>query len=262
MSGLSISGNHPAAAWLTICLRHRGWPITWQADKLPDLNPGAYHHGISEQLGRTNLAWPPEWCYHTLEGLLYDTPSGKQLIHWPVSLLDLSAIWHDLCCEAAAQTEGKSGDVKLELSFMTQCETACPTGQIDLSPEVSPTGFLIQTQDGWQTQLGPAQTQRIRLSAETNHNPPCDEVLCHCLPQLSLPSTQHLIWQMPLPNLLPESIVSQTLYWLLLQDILHGLSHSSLQPQYLHQQVPAIWMRLQNHLSKMAKTQKFMPIPK
>lgn len=259
---LKITGNHPAGLWLAHCLHQRGWRISWTAETLPEqLGIGAYHDGLAAYFGRENLCFPPEWCMARLAGVQPEQTAGTGLFSWPVSLLDLNAIWVDLLSTAPC-VPLPDHTLTLFLGF-APC-TQCPPGvSTATSSAPVPSGFLIQQASSWSVRLGKQQV--LQMGPDEDSTAPSDPAQlrwCDCLPTLSQTHASQIVWLSPLPSLLPEAMLSQSMYWLLVQEVLAGLTDGSMQPQYLHAQWQACWQKVHQGLIMASKSQKFLPIPK
>lgn len=259
---LKITGNHPAGLWLAHCLHQRGWRISWTAEALPEsLAPGAYHHGVAAYFGRDSLCFPPEWCVTRLAGVQTEQTAGAGLFSWPVSLLDMNAIWTDL--QATAPCASLPAHV-LTLSLRFAPCTHCPQGVSSITPSAPvPSGFLMQQASSWTVRLG--KRRQLQMGPAANSTAPSDPAQlrwCGCLPVLSQTQAAQINWLSPLPSLQPEAILSQSMYWLLVQEVLGGLTDGSMQPQYLYPQWQACWQKVHQGLIMAAKSQKFLPIPK
>lgn len=255
---LKITGNHPAGLWLAHCLKLRGWEIHCEPEAPPvGIQPGAYHHALADSFGRESLSFPPEWCFSRLAGIQLETDTGTELCNWPVSLLDLTAIWQDLQPGTPHSTLA-TPPLKLQLGF-NDC-TGCAPGSLLATAEAPvPSGFLIQQNGGWSVRL--SAHQALHLLPRTCPDQPLLR-LCQCLPQLQQPDSQTLVWSCPFPSLLPEAMLAQSMYWLVLQEVLTGLSQGSMQPEGLYRQWQACWQKVHQGLIAMAKRQKFLPIPR
>ncbi|MBF2055029.1 MAG: hypothetical protein IGS03_16395 [Candidatus Sericytochromatia bacterium] len=254
---LKITGNHPAALWLAHCLHQRGWKIDCEPEKLPEgLLPGAYHHGLAGHFGHNSLSFPPEWCFSRLAGILPEQDTGSEVFAWPVSLLDLAAIWQDL--QATAPRSAVNGArFNLQLRF-TACADCIPSFSETTEPRV-PSGFLIQQNGSWSVRLNAGQQLTVQPPASQAQTA---EAVCKYLPALQQSDEQSLIWSCPLPSLRPESMLAQSMYWLVIQEVLAGLSTGSMRPQALYRQWQACWQKVHQGLIAMAKRQKFLPIPR
>src|SRR5687768_17982046 len=96
-TGLILSGNHPAAAWLALALLRRGREILWaDAPAGPAPAWSGLSHALMDPLGEPVPVWPLEVCAARLDGLGIWNAGLERLLAWPAVLLDAARLRREL----------------------------------------------------------------------------------------------------------------------------------------------------------------------
>lgn len=178
---LTLTGNHPFAAWLAVFLAHRGWPLNWlDAPIGPEPNPEpdgwlGLSHMLCEPLGEPVPTWPLELCAQQLDGLCLRSGSERsaasdyRLISWPAVILSNRNFWSELEPELSrlrrteTETDLKSASWRLDVSF-ANCQGRCQQrGLSGILPGIHAPGGVLECWDGPDHRLalavlGPNQT--------------------------------------------------------------------------------------------------------
>jgi len=290
LASLLITGNHPAAGWLAVYLARRAWPVTWIPQEAP---PNLLVYGLEQTLptlfGAAPWCWPLEWCVQELVAIHRHSEAFSGLAAWQAAVLDPVAIWRDTRREAQhLNLLTQTGDLRipaavlhLELSFESCSHAACPMGRVGhLDGQALAAGFLQQfSQAGaelYLTGFGPRQliftgldseaeilqqlwTQALPL-ALTGPEACRQQPICRVQPTL-VRQKNKLVLRVPEPSLLPESLVSQAIYWFMIRYLAQALSTGSIPISQLGSGLQSLQRKIQTALITHAESCNFFPIP-